>query len=193
MNYTDPTGHSPYSPYLNVFDYYCIHKMVQKDILSQLGGVGAMEVGVKRAIGTVNGVPQYLRGRLDIYNTVTHEFYEVKHDTYKNRKAGEEQIKKYKESRIVNQEKFNYDGILIPGSTQYESQRTLVYGDHRITYDSADGNPALILYNTRYVGDPVQYRQVVTIVAAVVMIGLAIAFGGVAGGAIALGLCLSTM
>ena len=126
INFTDPSGHSPWSARLSLWDYAKIHKVVQSVAvysLNRRGQRGMMETFVSKNGKKKKG--QY--GYLDVYNYSNNTFYEVKTRRQIDSKNTMKQIAKYKKwhtrynSRKV---RLGYNGYIQP--------RDFYYGAHKV-------------------------------------------------------------
>ncbi len=136
----DPSGESPFGTNLDLSEYGFIHYMVQMDCFIKFGW--EMEIYVNGSRG---------RGRLDLLNPLTNEYYEVKSSRAYYSGKHIDQMAKYDvatiQNTIVNR---NTPGLKIGagvtrGITKVEG--FLTYGIYDIEYRSVE--PGVITYDAK--------------------------------------------
>ena len=131
---SDDDGTDPYGA-LTIVDYYFIHRMVQAAIRDKY--FWYMEVVVYDS--NMN------KGRLDLYDSRTNSFYEVKSDIYAtgNLNKVNNQIERYKKSVIIAG--FPFWCNPKPGTVKIPKE-TITYGKYDVTYWSDPNIDGLIRY-----------------------------------------------
>ena len=155
--YIDIGGNYPL-PVPSIADFYNMHRQVQYDIIEQYGF--AMEVRIISALGS---------GRLDLFDPLTNQYYEVKSMGQAGLATTAIQMEKYDVSLIVD---WRFVGYIFNGSPERGSMEisgSCTYSYWNIYYRS-DGN-GLITY--RYFLNEAKYREYLsTLVAAACVVGV---------------------
>ena len=133
--FIDAIGNSPYGP-LDITDYYRIHRRIQEKISNEKNW--DMEVGVYRI---VDGRKK--RGRLDLYDIIKNEFYEIKSSG--SASTAEEQIERYENSVGFTNKKYTFTEKLNRGTEKISDY--IDYGIYHITYGNSKLKPELIIYH----------------------------------------------
>ena len=163
----DPEGTNPFDN-LTIIDYAIIHAWVQSQISREYGWL--TEIPVTLANGK--------RGRLDLYDSVNNEFYEVKALGSAYTSATSKQIGEYVTSKINSRIYPQYNGLTprLPEAAALSGkpiEGSFIYGIPDVKYYSDATNPGLIVYEHSR-----NYQREAMLSAAVAMI---------AGGVIAVG------
>ena len=129
---SDSTGNNPFD-ILHIFDYFLIHFTVQLMIRDQ--NHWEMEVEVYDSKGQ--------RGRLDLYDSLTNQFYEVKSDRVAFTDSTSAQMLRYKDS--VKIKNHPYRSHPAPGTETITGGFN--FGAYYIEYHTVDITPGLIIYS----------------------------------------------
>ena len=160
----DPGGAHPLID-IQIDDYYTIHLWVQLLIAQEFGW--AIEIPVVSGSGK--------RGRLDLYDPLNNEFYEVK--SVKSAEKAGKQIDRYSKSTIKSSLRPQYNGRTpVKASKIVINETSFEYGIYDVTYWQDKNNPALILYRA----EVNRGRQAGVIIASIALISLAFGFPEVA-------------
>ena len=162
--YADDSGEDPYGK-LNLIDYAFIHRMVQSDCNKKYGW--SMEVGVKYI--DLNG--EIRRGRLDLYDELTNQYYEVKSIGASLLRSTARQMNNYDISTITRNQ-------LTPGRGTGWFGDCLEYGMYDVYYESA--GCGLIVY-VPTINEERRNKAILT--AAAVAAGAALIASGIGAGA----------
>ena len=107
------------------------------------------------------------RGRLDLYDPDTNQFYEVKSADQAINAA--DQISRYSQSTIHSRLYPKYNGrIPIAGTDRIINKGQFEYGIYDVTYWQEENNPTLILYQTEV--NKGRQSMVYTLTAAVILL-----------------------
>ena len=162
--YADDSGEDPFGR-LNIIDYAFIHRMVQLKCQKDYGW--SMEVGVKYI--DLNG--KFRRGRLDLYDELTNQYYEVKSIGASLLRSTARQMNNYDISTITRNQ-------LTPGRGTGWFCDSFEYGMYDVYYESA--GCGLIVY-VPTINDERRNKAILT--AAAVAVGAALIASGVGAGA----------
>ena len=163
--YADDSGEDPFGR-LNIIDYAFIHRMVQLKCQKDYGW--SMEVGVKYI--DLNG--KFRRGRLDLYDELTNQYYEVKSIGASLLRSTARQMNNYDISTITRNQ-------LTPGRGTGWFCGSFEYGMYDVYYEST--GCGLIVY-VPTINDELRNKAILT--AAAVAVGAALIASGVGAGAV---------
>ena len=139
IRYSDKTGLGPWSSVLSLFDYRKIHNMVADRVASFVGIWARREVYVT---GKVNG--KTCRGFLDVFDSMSYTYYEVKSYTAAYTTATQNQMRKYDNSKPPNYKR----GNVRRGTKKLSG--SFWYGAWLIKYSSSPTVNGLVTYEPKY-------------------------------------------
>ena len=128
VNMVDYAGCSPFSLILSLFDYAAMHKMVQIKCAMDYGWT--MEQYISGPLG---------KGRLDLYDSVKNEYYEVKSIRASQLPSTRSQMQKYDRGTVRS------SGLVPDRGTNTACKGSFVYGIYDVHYELKE--PGLIVYD----------------------------------------------
>ena len=159
IRYSDSIGLGPWSSSLSLFDYRKIHNTVADKVASSLGSQAKREYYVK---GKIDG--KTCRGFLDVYEPLSHTYYEVKSYMAAYTIATQNQMRKYDNSKPPT----SWRGNVKRGTRKLSG--SFWYGAWKIQYSSSKTINGLVEYIPTYKNGRTNTAK--STVTAVVIIGL---------------------